>query len=216
MQVTGAPCSRPNRNSMLPGRVMTLVPCCIRDPVLDDCSQPQLIEFGVTSKLCVEYNVMKDSFNSDFYVTAATVIPVLYLALTLQGPTFERVLKRWRDHTPDNSKSFTGSLRWTIHSGGMGLAATFAAIFIFSGIAAEFFALLGLYQRKASQGMGALIFISIVFLLFMVAVGPIINFTAVYVGSLYKIIRDDLKYQLRSGDADKSGDDDGGAAPPSS
>jgi hypothetical protein len=37
---------------------------------------------------------MKDSFNADFYVTAATLIPVLYLALAVQGSTFDAVL-RW-------------------------------------------------------------------------------------------------------------------------
>jgi hypothetical protein len=38
---------------------------------------------------------MKDpSFNSDFYVTAATVIPVLYLALAVQGPALDEMI-RW-------------------------------------------------------------------------------------------------------------------------
>ena len=35
---------------------------------------------------------MKD-FNADFYVTAATVIPVLYLALAVQGSTFDAMSK---------------------------------------------------------------------------------------------------------------------------
>jgi hypothetical protein len=37
---------------------------------------------------------MKDpSFNSDFYVTAATVIPVLYLALAVQGPALDEMIR---------------------------------------------------------------------------------------------------------------------------
>lgn|SRR5487761_1135778 len=40
-----------------------------------------------------------ETFNADFYVTAATVIPVLYLALTLQGPTFKRLLERGQDES---------------------------------------------------------------------------------------------------------------------
>jgi hypothetical protein len=32
---------------------------------------------------------MRDSFNVNFYVVAATVIPIFYLTLTLQGPFFE-------------------------------------------------------------------------------------------------------------------------------
>lgn len=35
-----------------------------------------------------------DTFNADFYITAATVIPLLYLALTLQGQTYERIISR--------------------------------------------------------------------------------------------------------------------------
>lgn len=37
---------------------------------------------------------MKGSFNADFYVAAATVIPVLYLAIAVQGSTFDATL-RW-------------------------------------------------------------------------------------------------------------------------
>jgi hypothetical protein len=33
-----------------------------------------------------------DTFNADFYVVVATVIPLLYLALTLQDQTYERVM----------------------------------------------------------------------------------------------------------------------------
>jgi hypothetical protein len=38
--------------------------------------------------------MQKDTFNADFYVTAATVIPVLFLALTLQGQTYESMTTR--------------------------------------------------------------------------------------------------------------------------
>ena len=38
---------------------------------------------------------MQATFNSDFFVTAATIIPVLYLALTLQGSTFDQILIWW-------------------------------------------------------------------------------------------------------------------------
>jgi hypothetical protein len=42
-------------------------------------------------KLCISLPGMCPS-NADFYVTAATVIPVLYVALTLQGRTFHDIL----------------------------------------------------------------------------------------------------------------------------
>jgi hypothetical protein len=34
-----------------------------------------------------------DTFNANFYVVAATIIPVFYLALTIQGRTFELLLQ---------------------------------------------------------------------------------------------------------------------------
>lgn len=34
---------------------------------------------------------MAGTFNSDLYATAATIIPVLYLALAVQGQTFDAV-----------------------------------------------------------------------------------------------------------------------------
>jgi hypothetical protein len=35
-------------------------------------------------------------FNSNFYFAVVTVIPILYLALTLQSPTFNQLIERWR------------------------------------------------------------------------------------------------------------------------
>lgn len=39
-----------------------------------------------------EVNV-QHSFNADFYVTTATVIPVLYLALAIQGPLYTELIR---------------------------------------------------------------------------------------------------------------------------
>jgi hypothetical protein len=44
-----------------------------------------------------------NTFNADFYVTAATVIPVLFLALTLQGTFYREILGTWKhkaEHIP--------------------------------------------------------------------------------------------------------------------
>ena len=39
---------------------------------------------------------MADNFNADFYVTCATVIPVLFLAVAVQGQAYEAVLRSAR------------------------------------------------------------------------------------------------------------------------
>jgi hypothetical protein len=36
-------------------------------------------------------------FNANFYITAATVIPVLFLAIAVQGRTYENLLKAFSD-----------------------------------------------------------------------------------------------------------------------
>jgi hypothetical protein len=52
---------------------------------------------------------MKDSFNYNFYITAATVIPALYLALTLQSSTnfrdasFMGLVERWTESEANDS-----------------------------------------------------------------------------------------------------------------
>lgn len=37
--------------------------------------------------------VVAKNFNADFYVTCATVIPVLFIAVTVQGQAYEAVLR---------------------------------------------------------------------------------------------------------------------------
>jgi hypothetical protein len=48
-----------------------------------------VVEFlaeGWSKAYSIPEATVKSSFNSDFYLTAATVIPVLYVALILQAP----------------------------------------------------------------------------------------------------------------------------------
>lgn len=50
-------------------------------------------------------------FNSDFYVTGATVIPVLYLALTLQGNSIRDLMTRWQSVNKEASWRFWPQIR---------------------------------------------------------------------------------------------------------
>lgn len=53
---------------------------------------------------------MAEKFNADFYVTCATVIPVLFLAAAVQGQAFVFLLQRARRSTPGSvSGSHSGS-----------------------------------------------------------------------------------------------------------
>jgi hypothetical protein len=56
---------------------------------------------------------MQKPFNADFYVTAATVIPVFYLALTLQGSTYRDLMTRWRKNQMENPGAAATALDYT-------------------------------------------------------------------------------------------------------
>jgi hypothetical protein len=113
----------------------------------------------------------KDTFNADFYVAAATVIPILYLALTLQGQTFERIAsshQRLHD-IPKKERDW----RWSILD-----AILIAAGWIIPacGIIGEILALLGLLQRPPSNGTASTIMIFLIILLVAVGAGPLLRF----------------------------------------
>jgi hypothetical protein len=89
---------------------------------------------------------MKDpSFNSDFYVTAATVIPVLYLALAVQGPALDEMI-RWLSRLSD-SRAFNRAVKFF---GVLGVGA-FTGYVLIQG---ELHALRDLYNQKAPPGDG--------------------------------------------------------------
>src|SRR5262249_41589058 len=124
-------------------------------------------------------NRMKDSFNSDFYITAATVIPVLYLALTLQGSTLEELFRNWRRNLrpADEQRNPKSEFRMEVISG----AAIFGAIFMLNGIVGEFIAVLALYHRNSGPESELYVLSSMVFLLVLIAAGPLIKFLVTWV-----------------------------------
>jgi hypothetical protein len=121
---------------------------------------------------------MNNSFNSNYYITAAAITPVLYLALTLQGSTLEELLKLWKANLiPDNVK---WNIKAEIRMSGSVLIAMIAAGGMFLGILAEFLAVLALYRQKASSSTANFILGAITYLLILVAAGPFIKFWITY------------------------------------
>jgi hypothetical protein len=128
---------------------------------------------------------MSSSFNANFYVAAATVIPILYLAITLQGSTFEDLMRRLRKALPENQP--TGSRRTPLKSI-VSLALTvlitvIAVVLIFGGISAEFVSFVALYQQRSSSRMDRDVLALIGGLLVVVIAGPVIKFLLIYFGS---------------------------------
>lgn len=122
---------------------------------------------------------MNDSFNSDFYVTAATVIPVLYLALTLQGSTLESLLERWLKLSikePGKKWDALSYLKFYLFTG----AAISSGFAIFLSIFAEFISLKALYYKKSTPQDAQFVFTGATCLLILIAAIPFLKFLVVY------------------------------------
>jgi hypothetical protein len=121
--------------------------------------------------------VERPGFNSEFYATAAAVIPVLYLALTVQGPMLPALLTRLHNALESMRHPRPGA-----HARPLKLAVTLmvayatmtaAAIILAAGGIGEIMALLALAHRHDSAGTRMVVLLSVIGLLVFTAVGPL-------------------------------------------
>jgi|HubBroStandDraft_5_1064220.scaffolds.fasta_scaffold36652_2 GNAT superfamily N-acetyltransferase len=119
---------------------------------------------------------MRSDFNSDFYVAAGTVIPVLYLALGVQGSLLTgvitrlnkslRVMSRQRPDTPLRQLGLVGRVAISY------ALMVVAILIVAAGVVGESAALLALYHQKGGPGSGRLVLGSLIALLVLTAVSP--------------------------------------------
>ena len=104
-------------------------------------------------------------------MTAATVIPVLYLALTLQGSTFAGIVRRVGEtiRRHGSQRPLLGLIPYVA-------IATPALLILFWGLAGEWVAIVGLYNRSKSLGTATFVLIAVILLLIAVITGPTIRF----------------------------------------
>lgn len=112
---------------------------------------------------------MKGTFNADYAMTVATVIPVLYLALTIQGTTFENILTRWKQ-AAEKEHRLKNEIRLALPA----LTAFYSFTILLSSLVSEYGAIRALYYRQAYAQFMPLL--SIAGLLVLIAAGPIIRF----------------------------------------
>jgi hypothetical protein len=114
-----------------------------------------------------------DTFNADFYVTAATVIPILYLALTLQGQTYEQILTR--------VKASSSTRSW---KDGLVLISLFivGTLIVFYAILGELLAIIAIYERKppTENGGGTNVLVSMLMLFAVVTIWPLLRILAIF------------------------------------
>jgi hypothetical protein len=122
---------------------------------------------------------MKTTFNSNFYLTTAAVIPVLYIALIVQANTMRDMLVRLNNamHAKITSEP-SGPIALVLII--LGLTAAFAiwltsvGIVIF-GIVGEIASILSLYNQSDSGTIRLLVLVSTILLLVITTIGPVLT-----------------------------------------
>ncbi len=119
---------------------------------------------------------MRTAFNSDFYVTAATVIPVLYLALGVQGSLLAGVIAGLNKYLRAMSQLRPNSIRrqvgLVIRLVGAYVLMIAAGLIVGAGVAGEIAALLTLYHQSGTPVTGRLVLYSLIALLAFTAASP--------------------------------------------
>jgi GNAT superfamily N-acetyltransferase len=119
---------------------------------------------------------VRSDFNADFYVAAATVIPVLYLALGVQGSMLTwviarlnkslRAMSRQRPDTPLRQLALAGRVAVSY------VLMTVALLILAAGVVGESAAILALYHQKGGPTTGRLVTASVIALLVLTAASP--------------------------------------------
>ncbi len=135
---------------------------------------------------------MKDSFNSNFYITAATVIPLLYITLFLQDNLVQNLAKRVGNKLKAPALAMTNALdrllkrdfqRDNIDAAILSFLnyyvlwpiVTLILISAIAGIAAEALSLWALYYQSDNVTMRAVVLWSTLGLLVLVCVNPTVT-----------------------------------------
>jgi hypothetical protein len=125
---------------------------------------------------------MDKPFNADFYVTAATVIPVLFLALTLEGSFYkgllDRIIAPGKPDSPEDS--YQGPTDTMILVGAIAVFAAWCLLGM--GFLGEFFAITALKDHYADAQTQALVYWFFIILSAFTVAGP--------AGSYARAVRD--------------------------
>jgi hypothetical protein len=114
-------------------------------------------------------------FNANFYIVAATVIPVLWLALTIQGSIFDRALRAYHVAArqglfPEPGQRAPAPLALAFAT----VVRMILTILTISGILGEILAIYALYQQQANSSTRQLVLQSAIILTAATIAGPTI------------------------------------------
>ena len=114
---------------------------------------------------------VKDSFNSNFYITTATVIPLLYITLFLQGELIQNLAKRARRLRDENADAL---LAWSKKRRSF-LVIYVCLAAVFAGLVAEVLSIWALFYRSDNIVMRTIVLWSVLGLLVLGAANPTIT-----------------------------------------
>jgi hypothetical protein len=112
------------------------------------------------------------TFNSDFYVTCATVIPVFFLAVAVQDNSYQEVLDSLVEAAVAPLDSRPLRAAWAYIAASLIVVIAFLVVLI--GFGGEAAALFTLYKGQ-EEGLSGLVFVATITLLFAVVIGPILR-----------------------------------------
>jgi hypothetical protein len=120
------------------------------------------------------------AFNATFYVAAAAIIPVLFLALAVQGNAYQKLIRASADVTRAYSRTMVplaeagqlSALEALVGSFIVSMPALVALLVLFYGSVCEIVAIIALYQQHASALAGEYVVGGLIFLTIAVAAGP--------------------------------------------
>jgi hypothetical protein len=121
----------------------------------------------------------QDTFNSNLYVVAATIIPLFYLALTLQGHTVEILTSRLVKEIRREDKSLWHFL-WSALIGAGALSGGLAILV--AGVTGEWLAILAVYNESASTTNGSIVLLCLLVMLIAVVTGPLLRLLLSFLG----------------------------------
>jgi hypothetical protein len=121
------------------------------------------------------------AFNGLFYATAATIIPVLFVALAVQGRGYENLMKTFdtMDERSDHDISRTQAAAFVA----TGVLVTIATLILASAVLSEILAVYALYQQQARSTTGWTILISVILLTIATAATPALTYLRYYIRS---------------------------------
>jgi hypothetical protein len=117
-------------------------------------------------------------FHPDFYVAAATIVPVLFVALAVEGHGYDNIIKAYERVSRHDQPGRPWYERFAASLAGSYLQAFALIIAGFAGYS-EIMAIYALYQWQADGTTATIVLLGPVFLVIFVSAGPLITITRV-------------------------------------